>query len=195
MALLKKDIKLVPLGDNIPKGCVGIVNAKGMVSSAIRLCSWYKEKVPKCWLANHAFWMGRNGTIFESNAAGNQERHLTKYFESKYKCWVFSNSLLAEPHYESAEAHALGCLGRMYDYTGLMRFVFRFLPQLKYADFCSELVTRIVRNYCRIPFLKIGKPHEVTPSGILKYMNTDGKSEGWKLVYYWDGEKLINKNM
>ena len=184
---IAKPAKVKLSGIPMDKFCVGVSRSNKLVSKGIMLYSKYKEKIPKEFLASHSFAMF-DRSVYESNSIGNQERHITKYVNKGHEFWLFSNTYISKIRHDVALAHAKGSVGRLYDYPGFMRFVFSFIPQLKYADFCSEYVARIVQEYLRLPFIPL-PPEDITPSAILQYLMK--LKSGWQLeCHYKDGIRI-----
>lgn len=165
---------------------LGLSTGNNFVSKGIKIYSQYIEKIPKPYLCSHAFTVF-DGTVYESNALGNQERHITKYIKNGHEFWLFKcRRFISESNYNNALSYAEGALGRVYDYPGFMSFFFKFIPQLKYGDFCSEYATTVT-NKLEVPFLKM-KPEDISPSRILQYLF---HTNNWQLcTHYRDGKKL-----
>jgi len=166
---------------------LGISTNDALIGKLIKAYSYKWEKIQKEFLASHSFAVF-DGTVYESNAAGNQERHITKYIKNGHEFWLFQYRPVLKSNYDIALSYAKGALGRMYDYPGLLRFLFKFIPQLKYGDFCSEYVAAIVQNYLKLPFIEL-KPEDISPSTILRYCSLENR--GWRLAaHYKDGKPI-----
>lgn len=169
------------------KGSIGFVSSAGLIPFGIKTYSFLREKIEKKYLCSHCFLVHENGIIYESNMLGNEPRHISKYHDKKFKVYIFKNINLTEENYQTGLIYSTGSLGRRYDYSGLFRFVLKFIPQGKYLDFCSEFLTLTVRNYYKLPLCPtIKKEYDVTPSAGLKYCFSGvGKNDGWQLEDYW----------
>jgi len=183
-----KTIYDVPM-DNIPiRGfCLGITSGNAMISKIIKYYSSKFEKIQKEFLASHAFVMF-DRTVFESTMFGNQERHISKYIKNGHEFWLFHPLDVLEKDYDKALSYAQGALGRMYDYPGFLRFFFKFMPQLKYADFCSEFASNVI-EYLKVPFIKL-EAEDISPARMLRYCILNDNQ--WQMIAHYKNGKLIN---
>lgn len=174
----------------IPKKgfCLGVSSGNSLTSKTIKFYSKHFEKIQNEFLASHAFAMF-DMTVYESNALGNQERHISKYVKNGHEFWLFAPGYINKYDYQNALAYAKGSLGRMYDYPGFLRFVFKFIPQLKYADFCSEFTAKIV-EYLKLPFVNL-KAEDISPARILRHCML--RDNIYHLVAHYKNGKQINE--
>jgi len=175
-----------------PPGSILLVNGNSFVSQGIKIYSKLFQKYENKYLCNHAALIHNSGIIYESNAKGNEPRHITKYTNEDYKFWIFTNKNLAVENYNLGFSYSTGALGRKYDYSGFIRFLFKVFPQAKYKDFCSEFATTTAREYYKLQVCPGVDAFEVTPTDMLYYFLIDGEKDGWYLIGYWNGKEILN---
>lgn len=122
----------------IPEMSIGFVRGEAIVSKLIRLWARYVEDAESD--VNHVFiYLGKGKhLIAESIMSGNKIRRLEKYLSNRYKVYIYVKQALTQEQVQLMKDYLYETLGRRYDFKGLLRFVFKRIPQDPDKNFCSE---------------------------------------------------------
>lgn len=181
---------------NLPKGCAGFVRPKkfNFISWGIMTYSMIKERIPKRYRVPHAFMLWENGKIHESNLEGNQERDISKYMNENWEFWLFRNDQMSTNQYNSGRAFSQARIGLPYDIPAFLKFLIKWIPQVKWADICSEFQALVIRFGIKLQWVpSIDKSHKITPSKAFMYADSaQGKLDNWCFICYWNGKEKLN---
>ena len=164
----------------IPEMSIGFVKGEAFISRAIRWWARYVEGAESD--VNHVFiYLGKGKhLIAESIMSGNKIRRLEKYLKRKYEVYIYSKPGLTQEQVMLMKDYLYEALGRKYDFRGLLRFVFKRIPQDPDKNFCSEYAIEVHRagnNWI---------PEGLRPSVLQDYVN----QEKWNLVFQHKGNKV-----
>lgn len=184
----------------LPKGFSGICRPKKYklkftISYGIMGYCKLIKKIPKKYLASHSFELWNNNEIHEANLKGVQKRNIEKYMNPEWEFWLFRNNQMGASQYASGIAYSQARVGMPYDIPAFLKFLVKFIPQIKWAYHCSEFQAFVIRIGKMLKWVPlITKPHKVTPSDAFVYaMSEQGKKDDWELRLYWNGKELLNK--
>jgi hypothetical protein len=180
-----------------PGGCMGFcrpTHFKPIPASIMLYANWW-EHIPKEYRVSHAFTLWKKNIIHESNLAGNQPREIAKYLNHDFEFWLFRNDQMTEKQYNAGRAYSQARIGLPYDIPGFFKFLIKVIPQLKWADFCSEYQALNAREGLSLPWVPgIAKPSKISPSKAFMWATTaEAKAAGWNLLFYWNGKELLNE--
>jgi len=104
---------------------------------------------------------------------------------------VYFNSKLTLEGMMLAKAWCYGSIGRNYDTTSFFGFLdtnINNIHDIEGADVCSEHAVRVIRE-ADLPIVpEVKEPSQVHPTHIYEYCESkQGKRDGWKKVWSWDG--------
>ena len=132
----------------IPAGSIVSCKSKGFSLFGFLQLWWarIKEGVAGCATHTALYVGGGKNYIIEAAASGVRKHKLTAYVgKERYQVDVFFKPDLTVLQVEKIKSYAYSKLGRRYDFMGVMRFLFRRLPQSPHRFFCSELVCESCR--------------------------------------------------
>ena len=121
---------------------------------------------------NHAFLVGKNGTVIEAEGDGVKVNSFQKYVSNDDGVIIFRYTLLTENLKKEILSFAYAQVGRKYDYVGLLAFILPFLSQDKDKFFCSELV---FKSYEKIGVRMSTKADtsRISPADLFYYLRAD----------------------
>lgn len=180
-----------------PKGCVGFCRPKKFkfIPWGIMQYSKWKEHIPKRYRVSHCFMLWEKNLIHESTLNGNQERNIEKYMNKDWEIWLFRNDQMGAKQYAQGRGYSQGRIGLPYDIPNFVRFLIKWIPQVKWADVCSEFQSMVVRLGLMLPWVRSIKDlYKITPSKAFSYaISNIGKEDCWNLLFYWNGKELLNQ--
>ena len=124
-------------------------------------------------VVGHAFIVGNNGDIIEALGGGVTTTKLADYVKSDQCVLIFRNMTITDNDKSNILSYAYGSVGRRYDYTGLLHFLFKGINADKKDNFCSEncfesFATRDIKVSTK------DNAQDTTPQDILDFMYLQG---------------------
>ena len=164
---------MIPEIKDIPIMAIGFVKGQAIISKLIRWWARYVEEAESD--VNHCFiYLGKGKhLVAESLMRGNVIRRLEKYLNRRYKVYVYAKQGLTLEQVQLMKDYLYEALGRRYDFKGLLRFVFKRIPQDPNKNYCSEYAIEV--HNAGNNFI----PKGLSPSKLQDYVI----QEGWKLVF------------
>lgn len=134
-------------------------------------------------ITSHAMTKGNEGDIIEAISGGVTKTYIVDQVKSNNCIMVFRYTGLIDENKSNILSYLYGSVGRRYDTTGILHFIFKGINPDKRDNFCSENASEafLTQN------IKISdkSPQDTAPQTIMDFMYLNGAFDGkglWKLV-------------
>ena len=133
----------------------------------------------------HYWGSGRHEIV---NAAGLQvhKSKLDIYLNGRHKVEIWYKSDITVTQLQGIKKHSYSTVKKLFDWPGILSFIFPFIKELPNADFCVENV-RDSQTNGGVPIIPEGQPQKCTPKTFREYVKERGDH---KICFKWDKKKV-----